>query len=135
MSGKQRDLAVAGGRRRWTRPGHPDVRAHQAKQGGRGDGVLPADRSSVVGGITTQGQYFVFLIFPMAVAATRLRSCTRFARVALFGLLLAVLNWQATMESPWLDQHLLVKVLANNLPFFGLLVLGGWFVAELRRHA
>jgi hypothetical protein len=90
--------------------------------------------ATLVGGITTQGHYFVFLVFPLTVMAARLGRHLTVQSATAFALLLASLGWQATMASEFLDRHLAWKVAANNLPLAGLLGLTWFFAVELNRR-
>jgi hypothetical protein len=72
----------------------------------------------------------VFLIFPSAVAVTRVAASPSGRRVLVLALILTLLNCQRSIASAWLDHHLMVKVLANYLPLYGLLGLGLFFVTE-----
>jgi hypothetical protein len=85
----------------------------------------------LAGCVTSWGHYLVFLVFPVTVAAMRLKRRVTGTAVVWFGSVLAALNWQGTMASPFLDRHLPLKVLANSLPLGGLLALLVFFVSEL----
>lgn len=87
----------------------------------------------LAGSLTTWGNYFVFLIFPVAVMATRLsaNACPR--GVAGFAVMLLLLNAHGEISFPLLERHLPFKVLANYLPLCGLIALGGFFLVQLRR--
>lgn len=102
----------------------------------RGDVVAQFCLLSVAmlaGVFKAEGHYLVFMIFPVAVACVAAgRSLARCLWVAC---VIALLNCLATVEWPWLDRHLMLKVLANNLPLYGLLGLVAFFAAELRRPA
>lgn len=80
------------------------------------------------------GHYFVFLIFPMACAAARLAVRPTGMRIVAFSLLLVLLNDLGTRDNAWLQRHLYVKILANDMPLFGLLALGFIFWKELTRN-
>jgi hypothetical protein len=75
--------------------------------------------------VTSWGHYFVFLIFPVAVIAARLREEPTPARIGWFVAALLLVNCMATVTSPFLEQHIVLKVLANNLPLAALVILGG----------
>lgn len=77
----------------------------------------------LAGLITTQGQYFVFLVLPVAVAIAGRRF------VWLLAAAVIALNLQMTWE---LRQPVAV-VWANNVPLAGLLVMGVFFGCELWR--
>jgi hypothetical protein len=78
----------------------------------------------LAGSVTAWGHYFVFLIFPMTVAAACVAARPTIDRVVLFGLIWWALNFLATVESPFLDAHLYVKLALNNIPLGGLIGLG-----------
>jgi multidrug transporter EmrE-like cation transporter len=83
----------------------------------------------LAGTITTQGHYFIFLIFPLAVAATRVAARPTTAYV--IGLILAVLavNW---MDLPdVLLGHSISYIFRNDIPLYGLFGLGFFFGREL----
>jgi hypothetical protein len=84
----------------------------------------------LAGSVTAWGHYFVFLIFPMAVAAACVAARPTVGRVFSFGLILWVLNFQMTVTSAFLDAHLFAKVLLNNIPFCGLVGLGVFLARE-----
>ncbi len=87
----------------------------------------------LAGVFKAEGHYLVFMIFPAAVACVAAGPSV--ARCLWVACVIALLNCLATVESPWLDRHLTLKVLANNLPLYGLLGLGAFFAGELRRPA
>jgi hypothetical protein len=85
----------------------------------------------LMGILSTQGHYYVFLIFPMAVAAARLRKNLTLPGVVLYGLLIVLLNQQETWATPFLARHIYLKIAANYLPLAGLVGLGIFFTNEL----
>jgi hypothetical protein len=86
----------------------------------------------LVGGITTWPHYFVFLVFPVTVAALIVAATPSLLRVVLFGLLLFALNSLTEKAGPFLDHHIYLKIVANYIPLFGLLALGWFFASQLR---
>jgi hypothetical protein len=86
----------------------------------------------LVGSFKAEGHYFVFLIFPVAVAAARVAERISWRSLIGFCLLLLCLNNLGTYEAPWLDRHLYLKILCNYTPLYGLLALGVFFANELR---
>lgn len=82
----------------------------------------------LLGGITTWPHYFVFLVFPVTVAALRIAERASLLRVVLFGLLLFCLNSLTEQAGPFLDHHIYLKIQANYIPLVGLFALG-WFFA------
>ena len=84
----------------------------------------------LAGTVAAQGNYFVFLAFPVAVAGVRAFRWppTRFS-VGLF-LALLLLNCPTNLTGEFLERHLLLKVVVNYLPLYGLLALGWLFVRQ-----
>ena len=89
----------------------------------------------LAGNPTSKGHYLVLLIFPMAVAAVRVAARPTVGGVAGLGALLFLLNNLDTWATPFLDRHLSLKILLNDLPLYGLLGLAWFFIAERRRPA
>ena len=81
--------------------------------------------------ITARGHYYVFLIFPAAVAAVHVATSPSGLGIIFLGLCLLLLNEQGTWAGPFLDRHLYLKVACNNLPLYGLVALGLFFGREL----
>ncbi|MCG3148859.1 MAG: hypothetical protein PCFJNLEI_02308 [Verrucomicrobiae bacterium] len=88
----------------------------------------------LIASIRSWGHYLVMLIFPIAVALESVRGRPTVPRVLWVGCAVALVNVTGTMTSPWLDQHLVVKVLVNYFPLYGLVLLGGLLVSELSRN-
>jgi hypothetical protein len=86
----------------------------------------------LAGGLTSRGHYFVFLIMPLTAALTR--AVGRKSPPWFYFLIAALvaMNLMGTWEGPWLDRHLVVKVLANNIPTAGMLALGVFWAYDLR---
>ena len=74
------------------------------------------------------GHFFVILAFPVAVAVARVRQRPTSGRVTALGIALVMLNVMGSWRSPWLD------FTVSYIPLYGLLLLGAFFVNELR-HA
>lgn len=87
----------------------------------------------VAGGVRANGHYFVLLFFPVAVAVLRVCRSPTVGRVIGVGVLLLAMNMMASVSSPTLDRHLVLKVLSNNIPLYGLLGLTVWLVREQPR--
>jgi hypothetical protein len=87
----------------------------------------------LVAGGKSPGHFFVFLIFPMAVAAVRVVAEPSAWRVAWFAATWVLLNNLGTVANPFLDRHIYLEIVANYTPLLGLLMLGVFFVNELRR--
>jgi hypothetical protein len=87
----------------------------------------------LAGVFKAEGHYLVFMIFPVAMSCV-VAGQSPMRWVWVVGVIV-LLNCLATLESPWLDRHLALKVLANNLPLYGLLGLGALFARELHLDA
>lgn len=72
------------------------------------------------------GHYFVLLIFPSAVAVARVARRPTPARIITLGIALVMLNLMFSWQSPWLE------FVVSYIPLYGLLLLGAFFVAEIR---
>jgi hypothetical protein len=72
------------------------------------------------------GHYFVMLAFPVAVAVARVVQRTTSGRVIALGASLVMLNVMGSWRSPWLE------FTVSYIPLYGLLLLGAFFVNELR---
>lgn len=83
----------------------------------------------LAGNPVTWGNYFVFLLYPLAALATRLAARPTAGRVAWFAAVVLLLNTQGEVAHPLWDRHLMLKVLVNYLPLYGLLTLG-WHLAR-----
>lgn len=83
----------------------------------------------LAGTVAAQGHYFVFLVFPVALAAVRFWHWP--PTWSGVGLVVAVLllNCPTDIAAGFLDRHLLLKVLLNYLPLVGLLIVG-WLLAH-----
>ena len=87
----------------------------------------------VTGTISAQGHYFVYLILPTVLLATRVASNPSARSILLVGILLLVLNLQGSWATPFLDRHMMLKVLVNSIPVAGLVGLGLFFGNELHQ--
>jgi hypothetical protein len=76
--------------------------------------------------------YFVFLIFPVAVAAARLRDGLTAAHVIGFGLLILALDGIGLSAVNWVEQSPVLVFIVNYVPLVGLIGLGWLFVAWLK---
>jgi hypothetical protein len=83
---------------------------------------------------STQGHYFVWLIFPAIVAVARVAVNFSVRRAICLALVVVALNDLAPHESGFLDCHLYLKIALNNIPLYGLILLGAFFWSELRRR-
>jgi hypothetical protein len=84
--------------------------------------------------LSTQGHYFVWLIFPAAAAAARIVANFSAWRAICLALVLFAVNDLAPLAGTFLDRHLYLKVVLNNIPLYGLALLGVFFWRELRRR-
>jgi hypothetical protein len=82
--------------------------------------------------VTTQGHYFVFLVFPLTAAALRIAEKPTGGRIIGLVILVLAFNCVDPPESPFLNRHLILLLLASDLPLYGLLALAAFFWAELR---
>jgi hypothetical protein len=73
----------------------------------------------LIGGASTRGHYLVLLVFPCVLVARRANAGQALALACV----LVAVNLQGTQTGVWLDQHLFVKVLANQIPLLGMLGL------------
>jgi hypothetical protein len=85
---------------------------------------------AMLAGITESwGHYFVILGFPAAVAVARITERPSFGRGMVLGISLAMLNVMTNWQSPWLE------FAVSYIPLYGLLLLGAFFVNEIRRSS
>jgi hypothetical protein len=88
----------------------------------------------LAGGVTSWGHYLVFLIFPLAALATQIGRNGSWQRASGFVFLLLLLNTVKTMEGGWLNNHIYVKIFANELPLLAMLIFYVWFARMLTRR-
>ena len=74
----------------------------------------------VAGGVVAWAHYFVLLIFPMAVAATRIATDVSGWRVMFYTLLWLCFENLHTYDTVFLKRHLYLRVWVNYLPLYGL---------------
>ncbi len=85
---------------------------------------------AMLAGITEAwGHYFVILGFPAAVAVARIVQRPTCGRAMMLGLSFAMLNVMTSWRSPWLE------FAVSYIPLYGLLLLGAFFVNEMRCSA
>jgi len=82
--------------------------------------------------VRTWGHYFVFLIFPVTVAASRVVARPSVNRAIQLGVILILLNEMNKWSGPFFDRHVLLQVVCNDTPLYGLIALGIFFANELR---
>jgi hypothetical protein len=88
----------------------------------------------LIGTVTVQGHYFVFLVFPLTVAAIRIAAKPTPVHVAGLILLVLAVNCVDPPDSPFLWQHPVLYLLVGDVPLYGLLGLGAFFGYELWGH-
>jgi hypothetical protein len=88
----------------------------------------------LMGTVTVKGYYFVFLIFPLAVAAARVAAKPNPGRVIYLILLVAALNCVDAPDGSFLRAHSVLYVLVCDLPLYALIGLGVFFWREMWNH-
>ncbi len=86
----------------------------------------------LMGGMAVWPHYFVLLIFPMAVAAARIRARQSLLWIVLYALLVLCLNDVETHTTAFLHGHPGLEALVNYWPLYGMLGLWCWFMMTLR---
>ncbi|MGD1019192.1 MAG: glycosyltransferase family 87 protein [Verrucomicrobiia bacterium] len=86
----------------------------------------------LAGGLVVWPHYLVFLIFPMALAATRIGAKPTVGRLILFVLLGLAMNRFRLPGSPFLVRHVHLFFLVCAIPLYGLLGLAAFFWQEMR---
>jgi hypothetical protein len=85
----------------------------------------------LVGTVTMQGHYLVFLVFPLTVAAIRIAAKPTPVHVVGLILLVLAVNCIDPPDTPFLWQHPVLYLLVGDIPLYGLLGLGVFFGREL----
>jgi hypothetical protein len=83
----------------------------------------------LMGTVTVQGHYFIFLVLPLAVAAIRIAA--RPTPVQVIGLILVVLAVNWINPPDFLSRHSPWYIFANDIPLYGLIGLAVFFWREL----
>jgi hypothetical protein len=86
----------------------------------------------LAGSLIAWGHYFVFLIFPFTVAALQVAARPSSLRVLYLGATWMAFNFMGMLDNPFLNSHLVLKVLVSYVPLYGMLGLGIFFGKELR---
>jgi hypothetical protein len=86
----------------------------------------------LMGTLSVQGNYFVFLVFPLTVVAARIAARLSVAGVISFILLLLAFNCLHPPDSTIFGAHKVLYLLASDVPLYGLFALAAFFWAELR---
>jgi len=83
----------------------------------------------LVGTVTVQGHYFVFLVFPLTVAALRIAARPTLSQVIYLTLILVALN---DLNPPdFFQRHPTWYIFVNDIPLYGVLGLGVFFWREM----
>ena len=86
----------------------------------------------LIGMFTAQGHYFIFLVFPLTVAAIRIAARPTAAYVTGLTLVVLAVNW---MHPPdFLSRHSILYLFGNDIPLYGLLGVGAFFLREQWIH-
>jgi len=85
----------------------------------------------LIGTVTVQGHYFVFLIFPLTAMALRIGRSPTGGWVIFAALTILSFNCVDPPVSPFLDRHLFLFLLASDLPLYGLFTLAAFYCREL----
>jgi len=88
----------------------------------------------LIGTVTVQGHYFVFLVFPLTVAAIRIAAKPTPARVVCLILLVLAANCIDPPDLALLWQHPVLYFLVGDIPLYGLAGLGIFLCRELWGH-
>ncbi len=86
----------------------------------------------LMGTVTVQGHYLVFLIFPLAVAAVRVAARPTMGKIIYLMFFVLAANYIDPPESAFLWRHLLLYIFISSVPLYGLFGLGIYFSRELR---
>jgi len=86
----------------------------------------------LIGTVTVQGHYFVFLVFPLTVAAIRIAARPTAAYVVC--LMLLAVNCIDPPDLAFFWRHPVLYFLVGDIPLYGLLGLGVFFGYELWSH-
>jgi hypothetical protein len=88
----------------------------------------------LTGTVTVQGHYFVFLVFPLAVVATRVAARPSPRSVVYLILVVVAVNYIDPPDWSFLWRHLVLYLLVSDLPLYALIGLGVFFCQELLRQ-
>jgi hypothetical protein len=83
----------------------------------------------LIGTVTTQGHYFIFLVFPLTVAAIRIAARPTPTTVIGFILVVLAANWINPPDFFW--RHSIWYIFGNDIPLYGLIGLAAFFWREL----
>ena len=85
----------------------------------------------LIGTVTVEGHYFIFLVFPLAVMAARVTTKPTLGKVVCLALLVVAANLVDPPDNPFLSRHLLLYIVASDVPLYGLFGLAVFFGREL----
>ncbi len=85
----------------------------------------------LIGTLTVEGHYFVFLVFPLAVMAARVAKELTVGKVVYLLLLVVAVNLVDPPDIPLLWRHLLLYIIVSDAPLYGLFGLAFFFGREL----
>jgi Glycosyltransferase family 87 len=85
----------------------------------------------LIGTVTVEGHYFVFLVFPLTVMAARIATKPTLGKVIYLALLLMAMNLLDPPDIPFLWRHLLLYIIVSDVPLYGLFGLAVFFWWEL----
>lgn len=85
----------------------------------------------LIGTVTVEGHYFMFLVFPLTVMAARMAAKLTPGKIACLILLVVAVNCVDPPESVFLSRHLLLHILVSDIPLYGLIGLAVYFGREL----
>jgi hypothetical protein len=88
----------------------------------------------LMGTVTVQGHYFVFLIFPLTVVAARIAAKPSARLVIYLVLLVVAVNCVEPPEWSFLRGHSVLYILVSDLPLYALIGLGVFFSQEILRQ-
>ncbi len=83
----------------------------------------------LIGTVTVQGHYFIFLVFPLTVAAIRIAA--RPSPALVIGFILVMLAVNRINPPDFLWRHSIGYIFGNDIPLYGLIGLAAFFWREL----
>jgi hypothetical protein len=88
----------------------------------------------LIGTVTVEGHYFVFLVFPLTVMAARVATKPTLGKIVYLTLLVAAVNLVDPPDNRFLGRHLLLYIIVSDVPLYGLFGLAVFFGRELWRR-
>ena len=89
----------------------------------------------LAGNVTAWGHYLVCLIFPVATTAVWVFRHGSARRYVFLGLLYGGLNLVGTIECTFFNDHYPLKILANYIPLYAILVWAVWLISRKEADA